>query len=223
MQYRYTPWATLSRLSPSTEFVLPVPTRARFPGRVSRSTGHASSIRTSLDKARDATDGPPGSCCPSHEWPILQVPRCTSCSERQTPTLRQGSALNLFRAPPRSSAMRNSTPRGHSFRFPVLVPQTPKGGNELDTFCAGTSRPGSGSARGSGRGGGEHRSHFQQPGHGIAQCYVLAAQGSGEACGGRMTPRRWSVRESPGAASGTDGNGHGRAVTCRRSGAGRRG
>ena len=75
------------RLSLSTEFVLPVPTRARFPGRVSRSTGHASSIRTSLDRARDKANGAPGSAdrglirtprgAPPLLWRDHEVPRCS--------------------------------------------------------------------------------------------------------------------------------------------------
>jgi len=137
---------TLPRSSRSTEFVLPLCARARFPGRVIRSTGHASSIRTSLDRARDVTDGPPGSCCRSHAWPILPVPRCTLHPERKTPTLRRESALNLFQAPPRSSAMRNSSPRGPPSCFQLLVPQTPQLGNGLETVHPVLTRPASGSA-----------------------------------------------------------------------------
>ena len=49
-----------------------------------------------------------------------------------------------------------------------------------------------------------HRSSSQQPRHGRVG---LARQR-----GGRMAPLRWGVRDSRGAASGTDGNGHGRAA-----------
>ena len=86
----------LPRLLLSKESVLPGHTWARFPGGVSGSTGRASSIRTSLDRAHDVTDGPPGSCSPGHEWPILPVPWSTFRSERKTPTLIRGSALNLL-------------------------------------------------------------------------------------------------------------------------------
>ena len=58
-------WGTLPRLSLSTEFFLPLRTRARFPGRVIRSTGHSSSIRTSLDRARDKANGAPGTAVSS--------------------------------------------------------------------------------------------------------------------------------------------------------------
>ena len=132
---------------------------------------------------------------------MAPIPWCTSCPERQTPTLRQGSAPNLFQAPPRSSAMRNSTPRGHSFRFPVLVPQSSNDGNELDTLCAGTSRLGSGSAWPSVRGVCGHRSGSQQPEHGRVDPARQRA--------GRMAPRRLGAGDHPGAASGNDGRGHG--------------
>jgi len=122
---------------------------------------------------------------------MVPIPWCASCPERQTPTLRQGSALNLFQAPPRSSAMRNSTPRRPPFRFQLLVPQPSCLGNEFGSICAGFSRPGSGSARRSGRGVCGHRSRSQQSGH------------------GRMAPRRWDAGDHPGAASGNDGRGHG--------------
>ena len=81
--------------------------------------------------------------------PQLEV---TNCDLKKRRPLPQGSALNLFQAPPRSAAMRNSCPRGHSFRFRMLVPQSSNDGNELDTTWAGTGRAGSGSARRSGTG-----------------------------------------------------------------------
>ena len=62
-------WGTLPRSSLSTKFVLPVSTRARFPGRVSRSTGHASSIRTSLNRTRDKVDEPACFLWRLHELP----------------------------------------------------------------------------------------------------------------------------------------------------------
>ena len=83
-----------------------------------------------------------------------------------------------------------------------LVPQTPHNGNGLGTHCAGFSRPGSGSARRSGRRVCGHRSRSQRPGHGRV--------GPARQRGGRMAPLRWGVRESPGAASGDDGSRHGR-------------
>lgn len=49
---------TLPRSSLSTEFVLPGHTWVRFPGRLSRSTGHASSIRTALNRPRDKAHEP---------------------------------------------------------------------------------------------------------------------------------------------------------------------
>ena len=89
-----------------------------------------------------------------------------------------------------------------SFHFRTVVPQTSCIGNGLGRICAGFSRPGSGSARRSGRGVCGHRSRSQQPGHG--------RMGPARQRGGRMEPRRWGVRESPGAFAGNDGSRHGR-------------
>ena len=109
--------------------------RARFPGRVIRPTGHASSIRTSFDRARDVPDGPPGSCCRSHEWPILPVPRCTLRPEQETPTLGRESALGACvgslqtesplpcpRAPPSGGAYQRPSPSSRERRGCVLTP-----------------------------------------------------------------------------------------------------
>jgi hypothetical protein len=55
-----------------------------------------------------------------------------------------------------------------------------------------------------GRGVCGHRSRSQRPGHG--------REGPPRKRGGRMGPRRWGARDSPGAVAGTDGTGHGREV-----------
>jgi hypothetical protein len=53
---------------------------------------------------------------------------------RKTPALRRGSALNLLQAPPRSSDMRNSCPRGPPSSFRMVVPHTSCLGNEFDSL-----------------------------------------------------------------------------------------
>ena len=198
-------WGTRPRSPLSTEFVLPVPTWARFLGRLSRSNDHASSIRTSLDKARNKADGPPGSCSRSLERPTLPVPRCTLHPERKTPPLRRGSALKLLellQAPPRSSDMRNSSPRGSPSCFRMVVPHTSCLGNEFGLLCAGFIWPGPGSSRRSGRGPCGYRSRSLQPG--------LGRVGPARQRGGRMAPLRFGTRDHLGAVSGADGTHHGR-------------
>jgi len=146
----------LPRSSLSTEFVLRVPTRARFPGRVSRSTGHASSIWTSIAWARDKANGASGTAVSSghhgsaatsladHEVPscsgsVVHISRRTKNDDPQTRISDQS-----LPGSPRSSAMRNSCPRGPPSCIRMLVPQSSDDGNEFGSLCAGFSRPGSG-------------------------------------------------------------------------------
>ena len=109
-------WGTLPRLSLSTEFFLPFRTGARFPGRVSRSTGHASSIRTSLNRTRDKVDEPACFLWRLHELPdgAGSVVHISPRTRNADPKTRIGAQSALAaQAPPRSSAMRNSCLRGH--------------------------------------------------------------------------------------------------------------
>jgi hypothetical protein len=144
----------LPRSSLSTEFVLPGPTRARFPGRVSRSTGHASSIRSSLDRARNKANEAPETAdrglirAPRRAPPLLwrehEVPDGAGSvvhisPERKAPTLRRGSAVNLFQAPRDHPPCGTPRPEGTLFASLCLYHKAPTTATNWTRFALGAA------------------------------------------------------------------------------------